>query len=74
MSFISVFLKAYRLNVKCSKKQVYSQAARRNPLDKGCKLNVHKMSRGCPGRLQNVLCTFSLRPMSRGNHMSLKGS
>ena len=33
--------------------------------DTGCKLNVHKAFRRRPGRLLNVLCTFSLRPVSR---------
>ena len=28
------------------------------------KLNVHKTFRRCPRRLLNVLCTFSLRPVS----------
>ena len=36
------------------------------PLDTGRKLKVHKTFRRHPGRLLNVLCTFSLRPMSRG--------
>ena len=30
------------------------------------KLNVHKMFRRRPGRLLNVLCTFNLHPVSRG--------
>ena len=34
------------------------------PLDTGHKLNVHKTFRRRPGRLLNVLCTFSLRPVS----------
>ena len=36
------------------------------PLDTGCKLNVHKTFRGRPGRLLNVLCTFNLHPVFRG--------
>ena len=36
------------------------------PLDTGRKLNVHKTLRRRPGRLLNVLCTFILRPVSRG--------
>ena len=39
------------------------------PVDTGRKLNVHKTLRrrpGRPGRLLNVLCTFNLRPVSRG--------
>ena len=34
------------------------------PVDTGHKLNVHKTFRRCPGRLLNVLCTFSLCPVS----------
>ena len=36
------------------------------PLDTERKLNVHKTFRRRPGRLLSVLCTFSLRPVSRG--------
>ena len=36
------------------------------PLDTGRKLNVRKMFRRPPGHLWNLLCTFNLRPMSRG--------
>ena len=36
------------------------------PVDTGRKLNVHKTFRRRPGRLLNVLCTFSLRPVSTG--------
>ena len=36
------------------------------PLDTGRKLNVHKMFIRRPGRLLNVLCTFSLHPVPRG--------
>ena len=32
----------------------------------GRKLSVHKTFRRPPGRLLNVLCTFSLRPVSTG--------
>ena len=35
-------------------------------LDTGCKLTVQKMLRRRPERLLNALCTFNLRPMSRG--------
>ena len=38
-----------------------------NPLGTGCKLNIHKTFKRRPGRLLNVLCTFNLRPVSRGN-------
>ena len=37
-----------------------------SPLDTGRKLNVHKMFSRRPGRLLNILCTFNLRPVSRG--------
>ena len=36
------------------------------PPGTGCKLNVHKTFRRHPGRLLNLLCTFNLRPVSRG--------
>ena len=36
------------------------------PVDTGRKLNVHKTFRRRPGRLLNVLCTFNLRPVSKG--------
>ena len=38
-----------------------------NPLGIGSKLNVHKTFRRRPGRVLNVLYTFNLRSMSRGN-------
>ena len=34
------------------------------PVDTGRKLNVQKTFRRRPGRLLNVFCTFSLRPVS----------
>ena len=37
---------------------------RDTPVDTGRKLNVHKTFRRSSGRLLNVLCTFSLRPVS----------
>ena len=37
-----------------------------NPVDTGRKLNAHKTFRRRPGRLLNVLCTFSLRPVPTG--------
>ena len=37
------------------------------PVDTGHKLNVHKTFRRRPGRLLNVICTFSLGPVSTGN-------
>ena len=36
------------------------------PVDTGRKLNVHKTFRRRPGRLLNVLYTFNLRPVTRG--------
>ena len=36
------------------------------PVDTERKLNVHKTFRRRPGRLLNVLCIFSLRPVSTG--------
>ena len=36
------------------------------PVDTGRKFNEHKTFRRHPGRLLNVLCTFSLRPVSTG--------
>ena len=36
------------------------------PVDTGRKLSVYKTFRRRPGRLLNVLCTFSLRPVSMG--------
>ena len=38
-----------------------------NPLDTERKLNVHKTFKRRPGHLLDVLYTFNLRPMSRGN-------
>ena len=35
-------------------------------LDAGRKFNVDKMFRSYPGHLLNLLCTFKLRPVSRG--------
>ena len=35
-------------------------------VDTGSKLNAHKMFRRRPGRLLNVLCTFSLLPVPTG--------
>ena len=37
-----------------------------NPVDVGLKLNVHQTFRRRPGRLLNVLCKFSLLPVSTG--------
>ena len=41
-------------------------------VDIGRKLNLHKTSRRCLGRLLNVLCTFNLRPLSTGLHWWLQ--
>ena len=40
-----------------------------HPLGTGRKLNVHKTFRRRLGGLLNVLCTFNLRPVSRGQHI-----
>ena len=39
-------------------------------VDKGRKLNVNKTFRRHPGRLLNILCTFSLRPVCTGTVFS----
>ena len=44
------------------------------PLDTGRKLDVHKTFRRRPGRLLNVLWTFSLRPVSRGSELKFKNT
>ena len=41
------------------------------PVDTGRELKIHKTFRGCPGRLLNVLRTFTLRPVSAGFELSL---
>ena len=41
-------------------------------VDTGRKLNVHKTFRRRPGRPLNVLCTFSLRPVSTGRIFNCK--
>ena len=46
---------------------VYEFTESSNPVDTGRKLKVHKTFRRRPGCLLNVLCTFSLRPVSTGN-------
>ena len=40
-----------------------------DPVDTDRKLNVHKTFRRRPGHLLNVLCTFSLRPVSAGYYI-----
>ena len=44
---------------------------RKDPVDTGRKLNVHKTFRRRRGRLLNVLCTFNLRPVSTRNRYFL---
>ena len=44
---------------------------RLDPVDTGHELNVHKTFRRRPGRLLNVLCTFSLRRVSTGRILRL---
>ena len=34
-----------------------------------CNLNAYKRFQSQPGRLLNVLCTFSLRPVPRGERL-----
>ena len=67
---------AYRLNewhlktlhiLTSKKSDLYT-----NPADTGHKLNVHKMFRRRPGRLLNVLCTSSLRPVFTGKLIVFK--
>ena len=41
------------------------------PVDTGRKLNVHNTFRRRPGRLLNVVCTFSSRPLSTGMGISM---
>ena len=43
-----------------------------NPVATARKLNVHKTLKKLPGRLLNVLCAFSLRPLSMENIKDLK--
>ena len=40
------------------------QQFRFNPVNTGCKLNLHKRFRRRQGRLLNVLCAFNLRPVT----------
>ena len=47
-------------------KTVYRNQLLSLPVDTGRKLNVHETFRRHPGRLLNVLCTFTLRPVSTG--------
>ena len=44
----------------------------KHPVDTGRKLNVHKTFKKRPVRLLNVLCTFSLRPLSTGHSHNKK--
>ena len=48
--------------------QMLKRQNNNNPVDTGCKLNVHKTFRRRPWRLLNVLCTFNLRLVSMGKY------
>ena len=54
-----------------ARKGFQSYNSHNNPLDTGRKLNVPKTFRR-RGSLLNVLCTFNLRPVSRGEKNCLK--
>ena len=54
------------LKVLSTNKKLLIKNVITTPVDTGRKLNVHKTFRRRPGRLLNVLCTFSLRPVSIG--------
>ena len=43
-----------------------------SPVDTGRKLSVHKTFRRRPECLRNILCTFSLRPVSTGTGVAQK--
>ena len=47
---------------------------RGTPLDTGRKLIVHKTFRRRPGHLLNVMFTFNLHPVARGNILIFKES
>ena len=53
---------------ECPFSQKYENVTKKqpNPVDTGRKLNVHKTFKRRPGRLLNVLCAFSLCPVSTG--------
>ena len=59
-------------NLGLKKAYVKEEVYINNPLDTGRKLNVQKTFRRSPGRLLNVLCTFNLCPVSRGNRLKLR--
>ena len=53
-------------NISFSVRSMTNKFDNLDPIDTRRKLNVHKKFRRRPGRLLNVLCTFNLRPVSRG--------
>ena len=60
-----------KLNVRVTSRvaerpKTYCLMKRGIPVDIARQFNVHKTFRRRPGRLLNVLCTFSLRPVSTG--------
>ena len=67
---ISIFLKflclLYFQSKHINEQALYCMIFKHFPVDAGRKLNVHKTFRKRPGRLLNVLCAFSLRPVSMG--------
>ena len=63
---IAIYLKDEVISkCTCDSCYLYTQDTRR-------KVNVHKTFRRGPGRLQNVLCTFNLIPVSRGHRHIVK--
>ena len=67
VSSILPFFHSYCLLLSLTLCCINSQISKTtNPVDTGRNLNVHKTFRRRPGRLLNVLCTFNLRPVSKG--------
>ena len=54
------------------KHTVFSEKCVTDPADTGRNLNVHKTFRRRPGCLLNILCTFTLRPVSTGLYVILR--
>ena len=51
------------------KRKLISCITIHNPAGTGRKLKVHKTFSRRPGRLLNILCTFNLRPVSKGKSL-----
>ena len=64
LEFLGILLNDGK-NCNLPTKEMWKSAAN-HPVDTGCKWNVHKTLRRRPGRFLNFLCTFNLRPLSRG--------